>query len=204
MAPITAARSTLADGCTTMTNASSANAASATATRGPDQCGGEQHRPADDGHVGARHRGQVRQARRRGTPPPSDASSVDVSPSTSAGSIAAWSAGSAARAASAKPVRTPCAARWTGDASPNVGSPVADRHRDGEVAPGRPGDAGAEARRPARGQLGEAHGRVRKRLPAQTFRCRRSLQRSRGTSSGRRPASVGSRSAVTTTVATEP
>ena len=35
MAPITAARSTLADGSTTMTKASSANAASATATRGP-------------------------------------------------------------------------------------------------------------------------------------------------------------------------
>src|SRR3954454_4986338 len=35
MAPITAARSTLADGCTTMTNAASASAASATASLGP-------------------------------------------------------------------------------------------------------------------------------------------------------------------------
>jgi hypothetical protein len=34
------------------------------------------------------------------------AATVEVSPSTSAGSIAAWSAGSAARAASAKPART--------------------------------------------------------------------------------------------------
>src|SRR5262249_19197587 len=36
MAPIPAARSTLADGCTTMTNASSASAASATASLGPN------------------------------------------------------------------------------------------------------------------------------------------------------------------------
>ena len=35
MAPITAARNTLAEGWTTMTNANSATAASATATRGP-------------------------------------------------------------------------------------------------------------------------------------------------------------------------
>src|SRR4029079_12643425 len=37
MAPITAARSTLADGCTTMTNATSATAASATAPLGPNR-----------------------------------------------------------------------------------------------------------------------------------------------------------------------
>ena len=35
MAPITAARNTLAVGCTTMTKATSANAASTTAARGP-------------------------------------------------------------------------------------------------------------------------------------------------------------------------
>src|SRR4029077_3816643 len=37
MPPITAARSTLADGCTTMTNATSASAASSTASVGPNR-----------------------------------------------------------------------------------------------------------------------------------------------------------------------
>ena len=88
MAPITAARSTLADGCTTMTNATSASAASATASPRPEQAADNNTAPqtivtlAPDTAVkwvspAARNSSVV------------CAVTVDVSPSTSAGSIAA-------------------------------------------------------------------------------------------------------------------
>ena len=64
MAPITAARSTLAVGCTTMTNATNATAAEHDGRARPDQPGREQHRRAHDRDVGTRHRRQVRHARR--------------------------------------------------------------------------------------------------------------------------------------------
>ena len=132
-------------------------------------------------------RGEAAPPRRRSSrwrpTPPSDASArpsgtarwsrrvtAEVSPSTSAGSIAAWSAGSASRAAAANRPRTACAARCIGAASPSVGSPVADQHRDGQVAAGRPGDRASERGRLARGQLGEAGGTARKPLPGRTFR----------------------------------
>jgi hypothetical protein len=88
MAPMTAARSTLAEGCTTMTNASSANAASVTAARGPTNPAANSTAPhtmvtlAPDTAV-------------RWVRPDARNSAVvcfvspDVSPSTSAGSIAA-------------------------------------------------------------------------------------------------------------------
>lgn len=50
---------------------------------------------------------------------------ADVSPSTRAGRIEAWSAGRTRRADSAKPARTRCAARSIADASPSVGRPAA-------------------------------------------------------------------------------
>ncbi len=50
---------------------------------------------------------------------------VDMSPSTSAGSIAAWSAGSTRRAAAANPARTVYAVRFSGPARPIVGAPIA-------------------------------------------------------------------------------
>ena len=50
---------------------------------------------------------------------------AEVSPSTSAGSIAAWSAGSTRRAVAANAARTACAARCTGPARPIVGWPTA-------------------------------------------------------------------------------
>ena len=88
MAPMTAARSTLADGCTTMTNATSASAASATASLGPTSAADINTAPqtmvtlAPDTAVkwvnpDARNSSVV------------CAVNVDVSPSTSAGSIAA-------------------------------------------------------------------------------------------------------------------
>ena len=54
MAAITAARNTLADGCTTMTNATKASRGEH--DRGPrtDQHRCQQHRPADDRHVRTR------------------------------------------------------------------------------------------------------------------------------------------------------
>ena len=107
MAPITAARSTLADGCTTTTNATNAMAASATATRGPTNTAVNSTAPqtivtlAPDTAV----RCVSPDARNSRW---SSARHADVSPRTSAGSIAAWSAGRLPRAAAANAVRT----RW--------------------------------------------------------------------------------------------
>ncbi len=88
MPPITAARNTLADGCTTITNATSASPASATASLGPNSAAVINTAPqtmvtlAPDTAVkwvnpDARNSAVV------------CAVTVDVSPSTSAGSIAA-------------------------------------------------------------------------------------------------------------------
>ena len=110
MAPITAARSTLADGWTTMTNATSATAASATAKRGPTNPAVSSTAPqtivtfAPDTAV----RCVSPDARNSAAVSPV---SAEVSPRTSAGSIAAWSAGRAERVAAANALRTRCAAR---------------------------------------------------------------------------------------------
>ena len=88
MAPITAARNTLADGCTTMTKATSASAASPTASLGPNNAAVIKTVPqtmvtlAPDTAVKC-----VKPATRNSSVV--CAVNVDVSPSTSAGSIAA-------------------------------------------------------------------------------------------------------------------
>ncbi len=93
IAPITAARSTLAVGCTTMTNTSKATPASATAVRGPISRDENSTAPhtivtlAPDTAVRC-----VKPAARNSRLV--TVVTVEVSPSTSAGSIAAWSAGS--------------------------------------------------------------------------------------------------------------
>ena len=93
IAPITAARSTLAVGCTTMTNNTRAAPASATAARGPISRDVNSTAPhtivtlAPDTAVRC-----VKPAVRNSWLV--TVLTVDVSPSTSAGSIAAWSAGS--------------------------------------------------------------------------------------------------------------
>ncbi|CNV98174.1 Uncharacterised protein [Mycobacterium tuberculosis] len=105
MAPITAARNTLAVGCTRMTNATNATAAHTTAARGPinrAETSAAAHtivtlapetavkcvRPA------ARNSRLVK------------AVTVEVSPRTRAGNIVAWSAGSTSRTAAANRWRT--------------------------------------------------------------------------------------------------
>jgi hypothetical protein len=126
MAPITAARSTLAVGCTTMTNATKAIAASPTAGRGPISRAENNTAPhtivtlAPDTAVRC-----VRPAARNSRAVV--VVTAEVSPSTSAGSIAACGAGSTCRAAAANRPRTAYAARCTGPASPTCGGPLAVR-----------------------------------------------------------------------------
>ena len=123
IAPITAARSTLAVGCTTITNTTSATAASATAARGPTSRADSNTAPqtivtlAPDTAVRC-----VRPAMRNSAVVV--AVTVAVSPRTRPGSIAAGPAGNASRAAAANRVRTPAATRWTTDAAPNTGLPT--------------------------------------------------------------------------------
>src|SRR6478609_2391675 len=125
MPPITAARSTLADGCTTATNAMRAAAAAAAAARGPTTAAASNTAPhtmvtlAPDTAVRC-----VSPAARNSVVV--WAVTADVSPSTSAGSIAACSDGSTERASSAKPARTRAATRCQPGATPSVGSPIAD------------------------------------------------------------------------------
>ena len=126
IAPITAARSTLAEGWTTTTNSANVTPASPTAARGPISRAENSTAPqtivtlAPDTAVRC-----VKPAVRNSWPV--TGVTVDMSPSTSAGSIAAWSAGSTRRAAAAKPARTAYAARLRGPAVPIVGAPVAVR-----------------------------------------------------------------------------
>ena len=70
-----------------------------------------------------------------------------MSPSTSAGSIAAWSAGSTRRAVSANPARTAYAARFSGPARPSRRRTDRGDHSHRQVTTGRRGDARAEAQR---------------------------------------------------------
>ena len=136
---MTAARSTLADGWTTTTNANSANAASATAARGPDQPGGQQHRAAHDGDVGARHRRQVGQPRRPELRGGLRGQSRRV-PQHQRGQHRRL-IGAAAPRAPHRRTRCvfACAARWIGAASPRVGSPS-------PTAPRRSGRAASAGR----------------------------------------------------------
>ena len=192
MAAITAARNTLADGCTTMTNATNAAPANTTAVRGPTNTAVSSTAPqtivtfAPDTAVrcvspDARNSAVV------------SADSAEVSPRTRAGSIAAWSAGKASRAAVANALRTRCPARWIGAASPSVGSPVAD-----STATVRSRRVGLEIRAlnaagwPAV-ELGESGHRRENRPPGRTFRRRRRLAEIPETSTFRRRASAASR-----------
>ena len=124
MAPITAARSTLAPGCTTITNATSTSPARSTANRGPISPADSNTAPqtmvtlAPDTAVRWVRPAVRNSAMVSGVTP-------EVSPSTRPGSIAAWSAGNTERAAAANRSRSERAARCTPDASPNAGGPVA-------------------------------------------------------------------------------
>ncbi len=126
MAAITAARNTLADGWTTMTNATNAAPANTTAVRGPTNTAVSSTAPQTIVTFAPETAVRCVSPDARNCAVAS-ADSAEVSPRTRAGSIAAWSAGSASRAAEAKALRTRCPARWIGAASPSVGSPVADR-----------------------------------------------------------------------------
>ncbi|CAG6857444.1 hypothetical protein PICSAR132_02426 [Mycobacterium avium subsp. paratuberculosis] len=124
MAPITAARNTLAVGCTTTTKATSASAASRTAARGP--ISRAENSTAAHTIVTLAPDTAIRcvmPAARKSRPV--GVGTAEVSPSTSAGSSAAWSAGSVSRTAAAKRRRTSCAARCTALALPRVGRPDA-------------------------------------------------------------------------------
>ena len=120
IAPITAARSTLAVGCTTNTNATSATPARTTAALGPITRAQNSTAPhtivtlAPDTAIRC-----VRPAVRKSAPFWS--LTADVSPSTRAGSIAACSAGSVPQAAAAKRPRSRWAACCTAPAVPTVG-----------------------------------------------------------------------------------
>lgn len=124
MAAITAARTTLAVGCTTMTKATSASAARATAARGPI-------RRAENSTAAHTIVTLAPDTAIKCVMPAARKSrlvslgTAEVSPSTSAGSIAACSPGSVSRTAAANRLRTPCAARCTALAVPMVGRPAA-------------------------------------------------------------------------------
>ncbi len=203
MAPITAARSTLADGWTTMTNATSATAASATAKRGPTNAAVSSTAPqtivtfAPDTAV----RCVSPDARNSAAVSPV---SAEVSPRTSAGSIAAWSAGKrrAGRVGErgAYPLRRPLNRR--GFTERRLAS--CRQNGDGEVAPRRPGDPGIERGGLARRQLGEADDGGENHDAARRFVSRRRSAAIRGTSSCRRPATAAISLGVTMTAATVP
>ena len=138
IAPITAARRTLAVGCTTMTKATNASAASTTAERGP--INRAVNRTAAHTIVTLAPDTAVRcviPAARKSRLVA--ALTADVSPRTIAGSMAASSPGKVSRMASTNERRTRCAARCTAPAVPTVGRPDAVRtatvrsRRDGRL-----------------------------------------------------------------------
>lgn len=124
MAPIAAARNTLAVGCTTMTKATSASAASTTAVRGP--INRAENSTAAHTIVTLAPDTAIRcvmPAARKSRPV--SPGTAEVSPSTSAGSSAASSPGSVSRTVAENRPRTACAARCTTPAVPIVGRPDA-------------------------------------------------------------------------------
>ena len=190
MPPITAARSTLADGWTTTTKANSATAASATAIRGPTSAAVNSTAPhtmvtlAPDTAV-------------RWVSPAARKSAVGLSrhrrgvAEHQRGQHRRLSAGSTVRAASAKPradaVRGPLDRRRLTECR------LARRrqHRDGQVASRRRADAGAEADRPARGQSANSAAEAKTTTRPDHFAAVECLQRCHGTSSGRRRVTRG-------------
>ena len=171
---ITAARSTLADGCTTTTNPTNASAASPTAARGPTNRALNSTAPqtivtfAPDTAVRC-----VSPAARNSASCRADTGGVAEDQSRKHRRLIG---GQAPRDAVRERARTRWAARWT--ARPRRGRLSGRRkHGDSEIAPPRPADPGAECGGPARRQLGEPGDRRENHDPAGHFVAADGLQR---------------------------
>ena len=201
MAAITAARKTLAVGCTTMTNASKRHRGKQHGHARADQPGREQHGPAHDRDVGPRHRRQVRHARRAKLAAGLGGDRRGI-PENQGGQHRGLFAGQYLPDSGANRLRTVWAARCTAPARPIVGRPVTlSTATVRSLRVGRPMRAvnrtgwpdrvgaclravfGAEVRHPPENEL-----------PGRTSRRHAGVAMSRETSAGPGPATPRSRS----------
>lgn len=174
---MTAARSTLAVGCTTITNASSATPASSTAARRPTSRADSSTAPHTMVTLAPETAVRCVMPAARNSRPVS-AVTADVSPRTSAGSIAAWSPGSTSRAVVANRARTACAARCTGPARPVVGRPDAlSTATVRSWRPGRPMRAENRSGCPTMTSKSEARAKTVTRPDVRSSRSRRRVAR---------------------------
>ena len=116
---------------------------------------------------------------------------ADVSPRTSAGSIAAWSAGSVSRAAAANPPAVNRRDPLRRGIVPSSRLTRRGERGDGQVVPLRPGDTGPEAHGLTRRGLGERQAGRENGYPAAHFIRPRAGSDSPGTSLSRCPPTVG-------------